>query len=212
MPVTELAILPLGPRVDPSDESFRAKLLRAREVMETALGMSGRRFVYFQGVEDPRVLYLLGDWRSPAEHWDHFIPGPENQELLALLGGELDLSRIEMYHVDVPIADVPADAHVISIAWHRVRGDDKAAFEQSFSECRKWLDEYVSGHDKPAGGWRVEKAAGMENEEEWVLFGGWKTVDEHNGFAKSEAFQKYERIRDVVQGIRLKHGTRMELN
>lgn len=68
MPVTELAILRLAPGVSLSDEEFRAKLLRSKQVMETALGIHGRRFVYYQDAHDPVVLYLLGDWQSTEEH------------------------------------------------------------------------------------------------------------------------------------------------
>lgn len=214
MPVTELAILPLGPGVDLSNEAFRAKLFRAKAVMENALGISDRRFVYLQGVEDPQVLYLLGDWQSPAEHWDHFIPSPENQELLALLQGELDLPRIEMYHIDVPVLDVPANADVVSIEWLRVRRQDKVAFEERLSDCRNWLNEYESGHGKPAGGWRVEEAAGKEDEKEWVLFSGWKSAGGHTcmGCAQTGPFGNNERIRHLVQGFKVGHGTRIELD
>lgn len=44
-----------------------------------------------------------------------FIPSPENQELLALLKHDLDIPSIEMYHVDLPAADVPTDASVVNI-------------------------------------------------------------------------------------------------
>lgn len=212
MPVTELAILPLTSQADLYSSSFLAKLLQSQKVMANALGTSGRRFTYYQGIEDPRNLYLIGDWESPAEHWEQFIPSAQNQALLELLKDEFDIEGIEMYHVDVACAEVPVGAEVVSIGWHRVRKEDKEGFERVFAECRGWLDGYVSGDEKPAGGWRVEKDPERQDGEEWVLFCGWNSVEEHTRFAQTEAFEKYSRIRDRVQEFQLKHGKRLELS
>lgn len=222
MPVTELAILPLRPGVDPSDETFVAKLRHTKQVMENALGVPGRRFVYYQGVDNNSkktdrtcwVYYLLGDWQSAAEHRDDFLPSPANQAQLALVDDVFDLARVDMFHVDVPAAQLPTDADVLSIGRHRVRAGDKVAFEERFGECKPWLDRYVSREKKPAGGWRIEKAAaipGREEEEEWVLLCGWESVQEHMEFAGTEGFERYGRIRELVQGFDVKHGKRIAL-
>lgn len=234
MPVTEVAILPLHPGVDPSDEtSFLAKLRHTKQVMENALGVPGRRFVYYyhQGVEsdvndhvdDTRTLYLLGDWQSAAEHRDEFLPSPANQAQLALVEDIFDLPRVDMFHVDVPAGQVPTDAEVLSIGRLRVRAGDKVAFEERFgSECKPWLDRYVSREKKPAGGWRIEKATAstttatpgrekMEEDDEWVLFCGWESVEEHMKFAGTEGFERHGRIRELVQGFEVKHGKRIAL-
>lgn len=211
MPVTELAILPLAPGVGLSDKGIRGRLLRSKQVMETALGIPGRRFVYYQGVEDPTVLYLLGDWLSTDEHWKDFIPSPENQELLEILKHDLDIPRIEMYHIDLPAADVPTEANAIGIGWHTVRQDDKTSFDRRILDIKGWLKEGVSGEMKPAGGWRVEKASGQQGSEEFVLFCGLEDVDKHLGFAKTLTFEKCDRIRDLVQDVSVQHGTRIDL-
>lgn len=217
MPVTELATLPLSSRVtNISDEDFRAKLRATIQTMENALGIPGRRFVYYQGVENERSLYLLGDWRSAAEHWEDFIPSAANQDQLALVRDSFDLPGVEMHHVDVPIDQVPTDAEVLSIERHRVRAGEKRVFEERFKECRAWLDRYVSREGKPVGGWRIEKAAAKEEgeaeeEEEWVLFCGWESVEEHGRFAGTEGFKQYARIQEFVQSFEVKHGKRIAL-
>lgn len=75
------------------------------------------------------------------------------------------------------------------------------------------MDDYVGKMDKPAGGWRIEKTPGREEEDddECVLFAGWKSVEEHSGFATTENCEKDERIRDFVHGFQVKHGTRIEV-
>lgn len=135
---------------------------------------------------------------------------PENQELLALLKHDLDIPSIEMYHVDLPAADLPTDASVVSIEWHEVREEDKAVFERSFHEFKYWLDGYVGRYMKPAGGWRVERAAGQQKLEGFVLFCGWDTVDEHLEFAKTKSSEKYGHIRAIAQEYTVKYGLRID--
>lgn len=174
--------------------------------MENSLGIPGRRFVYYQDAEDPMVLYLLlyllGDWQFTDEHCNEFIPSPENQELRELLKHDLDISSIEMYHVDNPAVNVPTDANVNSIEWLNVHQDDKVEFEGRFSECRKWLDEYVRLDMKLAGGWRVEKAVGQLGRlyvVRWMGEYGWNHVE------------NYSHIRDFVQEYDAKHGKHIDI-
>lgn len=211
MPVTELAILHLQPGVSLANPSFRAKLLQSVKVMENALGISGRRFVYYQGVEDPAILYLLGDWQSPSEHWDEFIPSPENQRLLELLKHDFDIQCIQMYHVDVPNAGVPTDSNIMHIGWYRVRTEDKARFEAQAVDFTQWSNEEESLEKKPAAGWRIEKAEGRENEEEWVRFCGWDNVHERMESRQTEPWKEGNDIHGLVLGSQLKHGTRIHL-
>lgn len=216
MPVTEVAILPLLPGVDVNHHSVRDKLRYTQQVMENALGVPGRRFVYYQGLTDTgsstkNELYLLGDWQSAAEHRDEFLPSPANQAQLARVADLFDLARVDLFHVDVPASQVPtdADADVLTIGRHRVRvragGEDKAAFEVRFvKECRE-LGRHGGrdfGDKPPVGGWRIEKDAaatttttnavpGKENaeeEEEWVAFCGWESAEERIKFASTKWF------------------------
>ncbi|KAF3762682.1 hypothetical protein M406DRAFT_333053 [Cryphonectria parasitica EP155] len=220
MPVTELAFLPLAQGTTPASPALHAKLQKSIQVMQTALGIPGRRFTYYQSLETPQLLYLLGDWRSPSEHRDQFLPSPENQELLQLLRDDLDIPRIEMYHVDVPNAAVPADAPVLSLGWFRVRGQDKAAFEGR-AKSWAWLSRRDPGQDgvgeASAGGWRIEKASdghdedeGQEKEEEWVSFCGWENVDEYEKLAEAVALDKSEHFRDLVCSSQVRRGIRID--
>lgn len=211
MPVTELATLPLAPGVSLTDEGFRARLLRSKFVMENALSIHGRRFAYYQSTEDSRLLYLLGDWQSTEEHWEEFIPSPANQELLELLQNDLDLPGIEMYHVDIPAAQVPTNADTISIGWYQVRQGDQAAFEKRFLQYKEWAKDHFRQGRVPAGGWRIETAEGQQGFEQFVLIGEWEGADAYLGFAETEATEEYDHVQEFVQGFDVKHGTRIEL-
>lgn len=212
MPVTEVAILPLLPGVDVNHYSVRDKLRYTQQVMENALGVPGRRFVYYQGMDAGKhELYLLGDWQSAAEHRDEFLPSPANQAQLAWVADLFDLARVDLFHVDVPAAQLPTDADVLTIGRHRVpvgaRGEDKAVFEARFiKECRELCRHYGRDGDKkpPVGGWRIEKDAAAasaaaatgavagkedaEEEEEWVAFCGWESAEERIKFAGTKWF------------------------
>ncbi|ROW06369.1 hypothetical protein VPNG_07526 [Cytospora leucostoma] len=211
MPVTELATLPLAPGVSLADEGFRAKLLRSKIVMENALGIHGRRFAYYQSTEDYDLLYLLGDWQSTGEHWEEFIPSPANQELLELLKHDLDLPGIEMYHVDIPAAEVPTYADTISIGWSQVRQDDQAGFEKKFSRYKEWAKDHFRQGRVPAGGWRIETAEGQQGFEQFVLIGGWEGVDAYLGFAKTESTEGCYHAQEFIESFDVKHGIRIGL-
>lgn len=202
MPVTELAILHLSPGATIDNEPFRAKLQRTIQVMQNALGGSGRRFAYYHDVGDPQVLFLLGDWESPSEHWDQFIPSPENQQLLVLLQDDVDIPSIRMYHVGVPNAEVPMDTQFMSVEWCRVRKEDRVAFE---SRAR------VQGGKPAAAGWRIERDPDMAEDEEFILFRGWRSSDEASQSGTLEAVPRDERTRGLLQSHQAKLGIRIDL-
>jgi quinol monooxygenase YgiN len=89
MTVTELAILPLThPLTNDSPalpSALILKLLKARSVLES---VSGHSFHYFQQVEDPSIIYILGSWDSVAAHGS-FLPSSENQNLLELFKDDI---------------------------------------------------------------------------------------------------------------------------
>lgn len=59
-----------------------------------------------------------------------------------------------------------------------------------------------------ARGCRVEREIGWV--EQRVLFGGWRSVEKHTDFAKSEGFVEYCRIKDFVQGFEIKDARLIE--
>jgi hypothetical protein len=92
MTVTELAILPLTHPLTKESHflpsSLIQKLLTAKSVLETA---SGHSFYYFQQIEDPSIIYILGAWDSVTAHHT-FLPSSENQKLLELFKDDIVMS------------------------------------------------------------------------------------------------------------------------
>jgi quinol monooxygenase YgiN len=212
MPVTEFAILPLKhPLTENSTipPALLQKLQIAREVLEEA---SKYKFYYFQQIEDPSTMYIIGKWDSPEAHYT-FLASPENQKLLELFKEDIYIEEtngkiMQMWHLDDDVFAVPSGAEwvftapVISCNRHFVPKKNKPSFIEKFNEIRGLLEKYTKPYGV-VGGWRIEKED--EEKEEWVLFSGFESVDHHMEFAKTDGFAKYREIVGFVSAFELKH-------
>jgi quinol monooxygenase YgiN len=205
MPVTELAILHVLPDGDITVPSpgLLANLKIAKQVLEKSSGYS---FSFFQQIEDPTVLYIIGSWSSTTAHAT-FLPSSENLALLDLVKGYIDTENILMYHLelDAQATPLPLGAPAISINRHFIKNGQREGFKQQFEEVKPLLQDYT--RPRPvAGGWRIEKEA--ESKEEWVLFSGFDSVEHHHGFAQTDEFQRYRSIVEFVDSFEVRHMTR----
>ena len=198
MTVVEFAILHVNPGIIPTHPSLLTNLAACKRVME---GFTQRPFYYLRQREDPSVIYALGEWPSVEFHNTSFVGSPAYRELVTLLAPFVGIELL--VHVDVDARTLPLDAPVISIGRHSVPPTRLAAFQKAFGENKQHLDGYVSRDRKPTGGWRVER--GDDGCEEWILFCGWETIEEHFGFASTEAFANYSRIREFIANADIKH-------
>lgn len=213
MPVTEFATLPLTDPLTKENPALPtvlfSKLKTAQTVLEQA---SGHKFRYFQQIEDPSIIYIVGKWDSPAAH-SAFLPSQENQHLLQLLEGtisNLKGRKMEMWHLDTDVFSLPTiaddkwvfSAPVISCGRHFVAKEKKTAFEQKFGEVKGLLEKFTRPY-QVVGGWRIEKE--VEGKEEWALFSGFESVEQHGEFAKTEGFARYRELVGFVEGFEVRH-------
>jgi quinol monooxygenase YgiN len=207
MTVTELAVLHALPDGDgkvPS-EHLLANLRTAKQVLESN---SGHSFRFFQQIEDPTVIYIVGAWSSTAAH-EAFLPSSQNLALLDLFKGQVDIENILMYHLelDADATPLPLNAPAISVNRHFIKHGQRDAFQKRFEEVKPLLQNYT----KPravTGGWRIEKEA--EDKEEWDLFSGFESVEHHIGFSKTDEFQKYGSLVEYVDSFEVKHMKHLE--
>ena len=216
MVVTEFAVFPLARPITKDNPTLAVDLIKnlkqAKAVLES---VSGYRFRYFQQIEDPSIIYIMGLWDSVAAH-DAFLASPENQKLLELFKDDLRWTgdrMITLWHLegDVFALDPSSDlksvftAPTISCNRHFVPTEKKVEFASKFKEVRGVLEDY-SKPFKAIGGWRIEKEQvdGKEREE-WALFSGFDSVDHHMAFAKTKPFEKYREIVGCVEGFEVKH-------
>jgi heme-degrading monooxygenase HmoA len=211
MAVTELATLPLTHNVTKEEpvlpDAVIEKLKTARTVLEKASGYS---FNYFQQVEDPSIVYLIGRWDSTAAHGE-FLPSPENQRLLEMLKDDIlteGEKKMSLWHLDAESLTLRVagknvlEAPVISFNRHFVPSSKKEGFSRKFAEVNGLLEGFTEPF-AVSGGWRIEKDT--EEKDEWALFSGFESVDHHFQFAKTEDFIKYRDIVEFMEGFDLKH-------
>ncbi|KAK6819727.1 hypothetical protein PG987_016210 [Apiospora arundinis] len=219
MPVTELAYLPLlassssalggGEQGCPSPAFIAA----AREILriqadwcaENPTGSSLKPADgagLFVQVDDPLSLLLTAHWDSP-EHHGQWIRSQANRDALGLLAPHLEMSRLAMFHVDGVEAftgpetvaatageKATLSADYVSVSKFVLAAGKKADFEGAWNKVGPIFQEFVSPYVH-RGGWRIEKQDGREDKEEFVLIGGWDSLEKAAELAKSKGYAEY---------------------
>jgi heme-degrading monooxygenase HmoA len=203
MTVTEIAVLRLKPGIDVTHSLLKTNLRKAKEAMESNTGYP---FYYKQALEDPALIYVLGEWISPEYHWNEWIPSKTNRDLVDVLTPILDIEY--MFHLGVEPAKLPFDAPVLAIGRYKVSPEHKAAFEKTFLETKHHVEEFVD-YKSMGYGWRIEKED--DGKEEWVLISGWKSKDQHGEFATSEGFKEFAKIREHLESFEVRHLVHLEM-
>jgi hypothetical protein len=78
----------------------------------------------------------------------------------------------------------------------------KLASTRNSAKSEGLLEDFTKPYGV-VGGWRIERED--EEKEEWVLFSGFESVDNHIEFAKTKGFEKYREIMGFVSGFEVKH-------
>ncbi|KAK8128227.1 hypothetical protein PG984_009335 [Apiospora sp. TS-2023a] len=218
MPVTEIAHLPLLP---PSTSTpggvpqgpTPALLAVTREVLNIQDAWCAENLPsnskkppqgvgLFSQVDDPSTLLLTAHWDSAAQHGE-WIQSQANRDVLEKLVPHLDMSRVSLFHVDSVEAftgpDTKAEgekatlsAEYVSVSRFVVTAGQKAGFEGAWAEVGHIRQDFVSPFVH-RGGWRIEKQEGSEENDEYVLIGGWDSLAKHAEFAKSEGYAEYDK-------------------
>ncbi|KAK1977147.1 hypothetical protein LZ30DRAFT_601939 [Colletotrichum cereale] len=217
MAVTELALLPFK---EPLTEELKELMDYCQTVQDTWVlrqepGLPPTRVdrgtAILQQVEDPSVILIAAQWDSPQAHGE-WIASPENQNVMAKLTPHI--------HVEGPRAVLKAEgkkktedeppslltAPVLSVGRFGVRSEKKEDFTKKYAEA-KWVVEEAARPYPVRGGWRIEKAA--EDLEEFVMYCGWSTVEQHKAIAQHEGFKEWAGIQEFVTGTDIWHYQRI---
>jgi hypothetical protein len=140
---------------------------------------------------------------------ESWIPSPGNLALLQLLKDQV---RVEwMFHVDVDPSTLPLGAPVLDIARHFVPKDSEGRFGELLNSTKHPLAKRIGGKQLVRGGWRIEKHDERAEPEEWVVFSGWESPEEHVKLAKTEGSKEYVGIREVVKRSEVRSAVRLEV-
>ncbi|PKS05319.1 hypothetical protein jhhlp_008692 [Lomentospora prolificans] len=156
-----------------------------------------------QQVEDPSAILITAQWDTPEAHWD-WIRTEENKAAMAKLGPLLVAEgekKLLLFHIDSVIfpqraegVSSPLASAVTSVRRYFVKASDKERFSSRFEQAKGLLDKRGF-----KGGWRIER----ENcdSDEFLLFNGWASVDEHNQFLASPEFSHLESLADYAKEV-----------
>jgi hypothetical protein len=141
----------------------------------------------------------------------------ENQQLLQLFKDDIiaewkdkgDGKKMDMWHLDTEVFSGVNEsdksvftAPVICLNRHFVPKDKKAGFIKKFDEVKGLLEDFTKPY-QVVEGWRIEKEA--EEKEEWTLFLGFGSAENHHELAKTEGFASYREIVELVEGFEVRH-------
>jgi hypothetical protein len=162
--ITEIACIRVLPPYKPDDREVRMKFLNAKKVMEK---FTKRDFYFLQQIENPDIVYIIGEWESLEQHMDVFIPSEENQALLRSLEGIVKVE--DLLHISVPHAELPfatKDPELLNfMGISRIRGSAEYRVQiaerylEELTQLREWTlvephrhEAFESGPGPVAGG------------------------------------------------------------
>ncbi|KAL4940076.1 hypothetical protein BDV06DRAFT_230592 [Aspergillus oleicola] len=217
MVVTELACLRLKnslPITDPSNANTHNNLLAG---LKAQAEYTNANVSLLAQIEDPSYIYIIGQWESVTQHMDEWIPSPKNKDIMSGLSQDLELVWIQ--HLDLDTSEqtegeiverIPYLDSVIAIARYFISPgpNNKTGFEKTFNETKHRLRAFKRPRDA-VGAFRVDTDFDEEGsrKEEFVLFSGWDTVEEHLSFAESDGFKEFSRIKDYMSRAEIKHAS-----
>ena len=205
MTVTELATLTLDDAYLHETSGLISKIQAIGDRMRSV--SQNETFVFYRQIENPQTLYFLAEWPSVDAHNEARATEGAKAVLTELFAIAKPLTMI---HVDLPLSAVPLDAPLISIGRHFVAKERKEEFDNFFTTVKSLLHEYVAPFTL-AYSWRMDLSDEQKDkgEEEWVLVAGWPTMEKHRDFAKTDMWERYSKIREMVVGAEVVHATKL---
>ncbi|RYP84535.1 hypothetical protein DL770_005189 [Monosporascus sp. CRB-9-2] len=206
MPVTELVFFTTTAHgtITPEFKATCADALKVQDEWCTAnlpgapRGHEARGAALFQQTEDPAVTLLTAHWESVSEH-EAWIASEENRRVFSAVQEHIDRDRMRYFHIDgveafsatedaglTPVLQSP----VVSVARCFVEKDKKAEFDRVYGGVRSIHDDFAKPYVQ-RGGWRIEKEEGREDVEQYVMIGGWDSVEAVKEFPKHKDFSTY---------------------
>jgi hypothetical protein len=186
MTATELAFLPTRPG---AAIAAAADIMRrcldiqdawcAEHVPAMPRGARARGALFLQQVEDPAITLLTAHWDSVSQHHE-WIASDANKNAFGSLGEHFDLHGAVFFHVadtaafgaggGAAAAATVQDSPLVGVTRIAVPSTKKTEFGQAYgaAEAARRGEKQAVVH----GGWRVEKAAGKEDEDEFVVVEG----------------------------------------
>ena len=200
MPVLEILAVRLCEGVSPTDPSLLQNLSTVRDYVK-----SNSKF--YHCIEDPSIIYIIGQWASLAAH-KQWLDSPERPKVLKAQEDQLDF--VWMIHMDAEsIEELPLKAPVMSIARLFVKneGTHVEDFEKTAMQQRPRLLETTRPYPVVSG-WRIDSGQGKK---EFVVITGWESVEAHKEYTRMTKEESGEfSLQAHYEGVDVGHSRNME--
>ncbi|KAM0278148.1 hypothetical protein ACHAQH_005346 [Verticillium albo-atrum] len=225
MAVTEFAILPLKTK-DELSPDLLALLENCQSIQDAWVlkdnpslpaDRTARGTSMYRQLEDPTALLLTAQWDSPAAH-GRWIASSENASVMADLGPHLDTQGekdVVFFHLDAavftgwkPEETSLLEAPVMSVGRFGVESGRREEFQETFDGAKGVVEE-VSRPFPLRGAWRIERDEKEEGREEFVMYCGWASVDEHMSSGQHPRYVEFQALQKLVSTADIRHYKRV---
>ena len=198
MPVLEILAVRLKKGVSAEDPSLLENLSTVRDFVKT-------NSKFYHCIEDPSVIYIVGQWPSLAAHKEWLI-SPKRYEVLKAQEDQLEF--VWMIHMDGTIGELPLRAPVLSIARLFVKNEHEGEFHRVAMAYREGLVVYTKPY-RVVDGWRIDPEDGKK---EFVVITGWETVEAHKECTRKmgEESKEYASLGEHFEASDVGHSRNME--
>jgi len=206
MPVLEILLLRVRPSVSPYNPGLLANLSNVRGKIKT-----NSRF--YHAIEDPSLIYIIGQWSSLAAH-QQFLASPDRDGILA--EQEKQLSFEWMVHIEIAadesigsVDNVPFDAPVMSFCrWEmKPSSADMDMFSSSVAKHAQVVIEAAKPHHVVSG----VVLESPEGRKEYVMLTGWASPEAYQRFTSGQKQDSaYMILSEYVNECQIMHGKNLE--
>lgn len=175
MAIIELAECKLKNGITASDPDLLKNLKEVKRVIEE---YSGLTTLFFEQIDDPTVIFVVGAWDSKETHEKGFDGSPQQAEILELIKDQMGITW--MHYMDVEQNDIPVHSPVLALVKATLpKYVDREGFVSSMQAATEDVD---GGPYGAIGAWNLRKD--KHEPDVRVHFSGWGSVEEAtNGLA-----------------------------
>jgi hypothetical protein len=169
MAIIELAHVQLKDGITASDPDLLKNLKEVKRVIE---GYSRLPTLFFEQIDDPTVIFVVGAWPSKETHERGFTGSPQQGQILELVKDQMDIDW--MHYMEIDQDDIPVHAPVLSVVKATLpKYVNREAFVQNMEQTT-WGVE--NGPHGAIGSWNIRKD--KHEPDVRVHFSGWDSIDD----------------------------------
>lgn len=169
MAVIELAHVQLKDGITVSDPDLLKNLKEVKRVIED---YSGLPTLFFEQIDDPSVIFVIGAWPSKEKHEHGFDGSPQQAVILDLVKDQMEIDW--MHYMNLDQNNIAVHAPVLALTKATLpKHVDHAAFVQSMVNATQGIEP---GRYGGIGAWNIRKD--KHEPDVRVHFSGWDSIDD----------------------------------